>query len=875
MTVYADGSCYCTYANPPVTSMTLMLGVGALTTSEATSIAASLVAVGQSHAIIRIMWEQNQDVNGWFTDWSQLSLTSYQYIATFQNIVTTMRAVPGAAFRFMWNPNGGSGNEASGRTWNDTWPGTGYVNYVGVDQYDYSGYSTNIQTVVAFAQSQGLPAAIPEWGLNGSDDTSYMSTMIGLIQNPANDIGLQAYFSYDGSPNSDITQFPHAEALYTSAFSGSATRTTTTTSPGFPSTTPPSTSTTIPTDQPHVMVIPMENRNYSAVIGNSDQPTTNTLASDYGLATNDFAFGHPSLPNYLDLISGSSHGVTDDNPPSSHSFGNSPTLATQLVAAGFTIKAYAENLPADPTNDSGNYAVRHFPWEYFSNPPPTIADSTQLLGDLNSPGAPDFVWYTPNLVNDEHDGTDQQGDQFLSSFVSAVQATTWYKSGGQIIITWDESATDNTNGGGQVPTIVVSAALKAAPARVTSFVDTQGILHSIEDTYGLAHLGGSSADGTIDALLQPQVGTPPTTTTTHPSTPTTTSSTIPTTTTSSPPVTVPPEPTTTTTSPPPVTVPPAPTTTTTSPPPPPVTVPTPQPTVTTVTLAPDAQSAMQILTITVSPVPDGGTVSFSVDGQALAEAKPVNPDGTFETILNLTNGPHTVAATYSGTAKFQSSTVDMVLTVGQTPTTLTASPPTLSGTGQQYWLSATLTSGGTPLPDAWVSFTTSDSPLCHTKTNDAGLATCSVDSSPLGTLSLTTTGYTAIFLGDSNHLPAYDHAPIFGGGHQGDREGSHGRSWRRSAAVDSSSPDSGGPSTTTGQTGPTTSAAQTGGLTAAPWHFHERAEFAITDTSRVETSGSWGVAWLFVLLGTMFFVIVLRKRLRAWTVARFPSQRQL
>jgi hypothetical protein len=160
MTVYADGSCYCTYADPPSTSMTLMLGVGALTPSEATSIGQSLVAAGQSHAIIRIMWEQNQNVDGWFPDWNQTAMSAAQYISTFQSVVTTMRAVPGEAFKFMWNPNGGTGNEASGRTWEDTWPGSSYVNYVGVDQYDYSGYAANIQAAITFAQS-------PPQSLNG------------------------------------------------------------------------------------------------------------------------------------------------------------------------------------------------------------------------------------------------------------------------------------------------------------------------------------------------------------------------------------------------------------------------------------------------------------------------------------------------------------------------------------------------------------------------------------------------------------------------------------------------------------------------------------------------------------------------------------
>jgi acid phosphatase len=249
----------------------------------------------------------------------------------------------------------------------------------------------------------------------------------------------------------------------------------------------------------------MENKNSSEVIGQSDQPYTNSLANTYGLATQSYAFGHPSLPNYLDIVSGSNQGVTDDNPPSSHSFPGAQTLADQLAAAGISEKAYAENLPADPTNDSGEYAVRHVPWEYFPNAKITVANASSLTSDLNGSSPPAFVWYTPNLIDDEHDGTVQQGDAFLSSFIPSVQATSWYKSGGQIIVEWDESDTDNTgiNGGdgGRVSTIVVSDALKANPRQSTENVDTAGVLHSIEDAYGLPHLGGSSGDGTIDALL--------------------------------------------------------------------------------------------------------------------------------------------------------------------------------------------------------------------------------------------------------------------------------------------------------------------------------------------------------------------------------------
>ncbi len=834
MTVYADGSCFCTYSDPPSTSMTLMLGVGALTPGEATSIGVSLVAAGQSNAIIRIMWEQNQDVGGWFSNWNQLAMSPSQYIATFQDIVTTMRAVPGEKFRFMWNPNGGTGNEASGRTWEDTWPGSSYVNYVGVDQYDYSGYAANIQAVVAFAQSQGLPAAIPEWGLDGSDDPSYINGVASLVGNPSNDIAMQAYFSYDGGSsgiNSDITEFPKSEAAFTADFGGlpPTTSTTTTTAP------------TTPGRPPHVMVVMMENQGYSQIIGNPALPYIDSLASTYGSATRSYSYAHPSLPNYLAIVSGSNQGVTVDEPPSSSGVFRVPTLASQLTAAGYSARAYAENLPSDPTNDSGLYAVRHNPWEYFASADTMpVADSSTLLGDLDGTSAPDFVSYMPNLTDDMHTGqpTDTEaselagGESFLSNFIPSVQTTPWYAEGGQIVIEWDEALDSDTSGlnggsGGQVPTIVVSAALKGV--QDSAPVDTVGVLHSIEDTYGLAHLGGSAADGTIDSLLQTSIITPPTTV---PPTPPKTVSPTPTTTTVTPPTTVIPTPTTTTVT-------------------PPTTAPSPQPTVTTVTISTDPDAGGQVLTATVSPAPGGGTVAFSVDGQTLGDAEPVGPDGTAVTSVDLANGPHTVTATYSGTSDFESSTVDTVLSVGLAPTTLTVSTPSLSETGTQYVLTVSLTSTGSPIAGAWISFTALGSPLCQTQTNTDGTATCSVDTDPADGLSLAATGYTATFEGDATHLPASEHSPMFGGNHWRGRDGHSEPTWRQPAGSDSW-PSSGDPSSPTRSWQSPASRTQAEASTLPPI-----AASVIDDPTNAKQSGTGFVVGLFALLGLMLIAAML------------------
>jgi len=268
---------------------------------------------------------------------------------------------------------------------------------------------------------------------------------------------------------------------------------------------------------PHIMIVMMENQGYNQVIGSSVMPYTNALARAYGLATKSYSEAHPSLPNYLAITSGSNQGVTGDEPPSSSGVFSVPTLASQLSAAGYSAKAYAESLPSDPTNSSGLYDVYHDPWQYYASADTIpVSNSSSLVGNLNSSSPPDFVWYTPNLTDDGHTGVPvdteaaelADADSFLSTFIPSVQSTKWYQSGGQIIIEWDEGLDSDTSGingasGGHVATIVVSGALAASPVRDASPVDTSGIVRSIEDQYGLPYLADAAdaANGSIDSLL--------------------------------------------------------------------------------------------------------------------------------------------------------------------------------------------------------------------------------------------------------------------------------------------------------------------------------------------------------------------------------------
>jgi len=86
----------------------------------------------------------------------------------------------------------------------------------------------------------------------------------------------------------------------------------------------------------HVVLIVLENHSFETVIGNSEAPYLNSLANWWSLATGYSGVSHPSLPNYLAMIGGSTFGVTSD---CTDCFVNAPSLPDRLDAAGKIPKA--------------------------------------------------------------------------------------------------------------------------------------------------------------------------------------------------------------------------------------------------------------------------------------------------------------------------------------------------------------------------------------------------------------------------------------------------------------------------------------------------------------------------------------------------------
>jgi phosphatidylinositol-3-phosphatase len=260
---------------------------------------------------------------------------------------------------------------------------------------------------------------------------------------------------------------------------------------------------------PHVMVIVMENREASSVLGRPDAPYITSLATGYGQATRWYGVSHPSLPNYLAMISGSDQGVHDDG--TGYTFGG-PTLVDQLAGRGIGWKAYMEDMPSPcfGGGSSGSYAKKHDPFVYFSSITGNsgqcarVVPHGQLAGDLQAGTAPPFLFVTPNMCNDGHDCGNATADGWLKGEMQMVMGSSWYRQGGSVIVTWDEGGSNagccGGAAGGQIATIVVTA---AGQRRLDTAGDHYGMLRALEEAYGVGYLGRAAdpASGDLRPLL--------------------------------------------------------------------------------------------------------------------------------------------------------------------------------------------------------------------------------------------------------------------------------------------------------------------------------------------------------------------------------------
>ncbi|HUJ59146.1 MAG TPA: alkaline phosphatase family protein [Kofleriaceae bacterium] len=251
-----------------------------------------------------------------------------------------------------------------------------------------------------------------------------------------------------------------------------------------------------------VFTIVMENKNRSDIVGNHDAPFINQLIRDNVLASgyhDDYV--HPSEPNYLWMAAGENFGILDDDDPKSHPINSTSHIADQIEKAGLTWKSYQEGM-GDPCGltSHGRYAAKHNPFVFFEdingwdgtqfNPTQrclaNVVDYSQFDVDLAANQLPKYVFITPDLDDDMHDGSIAQGDQWLANEVPKILGTDAFNKGGVIFLLWDEGS-GTLAPGDDPPFIAISPNAKAGYSSTVDF-DTSAYLMTVEKILGVASL---------------------------------------------------------------------------------------------------------------------------------------------------------------------------------------------------------------------------------------------------------------------------------------------------------------------------------------------------------------------------------------------------
>jgi phosphatidylinositol-3-phosphatase len=205
-----------------------------------------------------------------------------------------------------------------------------------------------------------------------------------------------------------------------------------------------------------LLVLVVENHSFDQM--RSEMPYSFGLARKFSYATNYFAVAHPSLPNYLAMTSGSTHGISDDGPPSKHPL-DSGSVFGQAAAHGKTAGLYADGMPSDcaQTDGGDNYAVKHNPWAYFTQERNACRSADRPLSALSKAVAsgqlPNVGMVIPNMCHDAHNCKLRVADGWIRGVMQDVLSGPDWRSGHlAIVITADEDDRHHQN---RILTIVV------------------------------------------------------------------------------------------------------------------------------------------------------------------------------------------------------------------------------------------------------------------------------------------------------------------------------------------------------------------------------------------------------------------------------------
>lgn len=249
------------------------------------------------------------------------------------------------------------------------------------------------------------------------------------------------------------------------------------------------TSTATPGQLPkvdHILIVEFENTDYAKVL---EQPTFKKLSEQGVLFENFYAEVHPSQPNYIAMIAGSTFGYKTDkniNIDDRH-------IGDLLEEAGKKWKVYAEDYPGKCFlgAKSGKFVRKHVPFLSFRNIQESpercanIVEGHDLATDLAQNSLPDYALYIPNMDNDGHDTGVAFADNWVANTFLQNYPEESFPENTLVVFTFDESS---WSGGNRIYTVFTGPMVEQGKV-YNERIDHFDLLKTTEALLGLTDLG--------------------------------------------------------------------------------------------------------------------------------------------------------------------------------------------------------------------------------------------------------------------------------------------------------------------------------------------------------------------------------------------------
>ncbi len=248
-----------------------------------------------------------------------------------------------------------------------------------------------------------------------------------------------------------------------------------------------------------VLLIVLENADPAEAMA---LPAFADLARTSALLTNYHAVAHPSQPNYIALIAGSTFGVRTNGPlslPGEH-------LGNLLERQAKRWRVYAENYPGhcflgEKSRPDELYTRKHVPFLSFQNVRTdsarcaNIVNATAFAKDLEANHLPEFSLYVPNQINDgHHGGIRAAADWFAKRFAPLITRKR-LPDDLLLAITCDED--EGREGAGNRVLAMLHGSMVAPGSRSDRPYTHYSLLKTIEEGLGLGTLGREDATAAV------------------------------------------------------------------------------------------------------------------------------------------------------------------------------------------------------------------------------------------------------------------------------------------------------------------------------------------------------------------------------------------